>query len=80
MTFSLRHHPILRILQIGAAVLSAATLSAAAHAPPAAVVLTSGSFKHYLDTFNAEDDELYANAFPNARAWDFLTSNIPLVE
>lgn len=34
----------------------------------------------YVQQFNAVDDELYANAFANDRALEFLTGNIPLFE
>jgi len=43
-------------------------------------VLRAESFQHHIDRFNAEDDELYANAIPNTKAWDFLKTNIPLFE
>ncbi|MCE9610172.1 MAG: hypothetical protein K8R23_08175 [Chthoniobacter sp.] len=45
-----------------------------------APVLTPDAFKPYIEKFNAEDTELYANAFPNARAWEFLSANIPLFQ
>jgi hypothetical protein len=78
MITSLLHHPIARILRIGAAMLSAAALCAAA--PTATPVLTSTTFKHHIGKFNAEDNELYANAYPNAKAWDFLEANIPFFQ
>ena len=40
-------------------------------------ILNSDTFKHYVDEFNANDEELYTN-IPNAQAWDFLKNNIPL--
>ena len=80
MITSLRHHPFPRIILIGATLLSWTALSAAAPAPSAAQVLTPEAFKPYVEKFNAEDDELYANAFPNAMAWDFLAANIPLFQ
>ncbi len=43
-------------------------------------VLHSDRFKHYIDTFNAQDNELYRQHVPNARAWEFLKKNIPLFE
>lgn len=43
-------------------------------------VLEAGSFKSYVDTFNADDNELYQQKYPNAAAWDFLKENIPLFE
>ncbi len=43
-------------------------------------VLKTEAFKRYVDEFNADDDELYGNSFPNAKAWEFLEKNIPLFE
>ncbi len=43
-------------------------------------VLRSEQFKHYIDTFNAQDDELYRQHIPNTHAWEFLALNIPLFE
>ena len=49
--------------------------------PPAAqpLVLKAEEFKHYVDDFNKNDNELYKGRFPNAAAWDFLKDNIPLL-
>ncbi len=55
-------------------------LSGLAPAAPTSPVLKSAAFKHHVDTFNADDDEPYANAIPNAKAWDFLADNMPLFE
>jgi len=33
------------------------------------LVLQAESFRHHIDRFNNDDDELYVNAFPNAAAW-----------
>ena len=43
-------------------------------------VLTAAAFKHHIEKFNAEDAQLYTNAYPNAKAWDFLAANIPLFD
>ena len=43
-------------------------------------VLSVGAYKHYIDAFNAGDEELYPQAIPNAAAWDFLSANIPLLD
>ncbi len=40
-------------------------------------VLPVDSFRHYVERFNADDEELYSNAFPNDRAWEFLAANVP---
>jgi len=44
------------------------------------VVLKPQPFKHYVDSFNRNDRELYAQHIPNAAAWDFLSGNIPLLD
>ncbi len=57
------------------------TAGYAADAPkPAASVLKADSFRHYVETFNSHDDELYKNIYPNSAAWDFLKDNIPLLD
>ncbi|UCD51847.1 MAG: hypothetical protein JSW27_04270 [Phycisphaerales bacterium] len=43
-------------------------------------VLQSDSFYHYVDQFNADDEELYAQHIPNEQAWAFLIEEIPLFE
>ena len=52
--------------------------AAAAAATPA--VLHPESYRHYIDAFNAGDEELYPEAIGNADAWPFLRDNIPLFE
>ena len=41
-------------------------------------VLKTESYRHYVDAFNEHDEELYAN-IPNAKAWEFLAANVPLM-
>lgn len=36
--------------------------------------------KRYVDAFNRHDNELYTNAFPNAKALEFLQGNVPLFD
>jgi len=43
-------------------------------------VLKAESFKHYVDTFNKNDEELYIQHISNEKAWEFLKANIPLIE
>ena len=43
-------------------------------------VLNPDDFRPYIERFNADDQELYTNTFPNARAWEFLAANMPLFE
>ncbi len=53
-------------------------------APPtmlhAGGVLQHADFKSCIERFNADDRESFAQAFPNAKAWEFLSANIPLFE
>ena len=56
---------------------AAAVRGAEAAAGPA--VLQAEAFRHYVDQFNRDDEDLYAN-IPNAAAWEFLKANIPLFE
>jgi hypothetical protein len=51
---------------------------ASASTPAQPKVLKSESFRHYVEDFNKNDNELYQGFFPNAAAWDFLKDNIPL--
>ena len=43
-------------------------------------VLRSDTFKRHIDSFNANDDELYPGYITNGAAWSFLKDNIPLFE
>lgn len=43
-------------------------------------VLNSTDFKHYVDKFNENDNELYKQYISNDSAWQFLKSNIPFFE
>ena len=61
-------------------ILTIAAMIAVEPAALAAPVLKNEAFKHHIEKFNAEDQELYTNAYPNDKAWDFLASNIPLFE
>jgi len=45
-----------------------------------AVALQADSFKHYIDEFNRNDEELYAQHIPNDKTWEFLEENIPQFE
>ena len=47
---------------------------------PQPYVLKAEAFRHYIDGFNRNDRELYAQYVPNAASWDFLRSNIPLLD
>ncbi len=53
-----------------------------AHTPPEPrpAVLKADDFRHYIEQFNAGDEELYVQHIPNAAAWDFLAANIPLLD
>ena len=54
------------------------SVSAALSAKPA--VISSDSFRHYIEGFNAKDHELYRQFVPNAVAWDFIRTNAPLLD
>ena len=43
-------------------------------------VLKAETLRHYIDTFNQNDTQLYTQHIPNAAAWDFLKNNIPLLD
>ncbi|MCL2623627.1 MAG: hypothetical protein FWD31_08185, partial [Planctomycetaceae bacterium] len=43
-------------------------------------ILQPEQFKHYIDTFNNDDNELIVQAFPNDVAWNFLSANIPFLD
>jgi len=47
---------------------------------PRPYVLEAASFKHYIDEFGDNDEELYVQYVPNDKAWEFLRGNIPLFE
>jgi predicted GH43/DUF377 family glycosyl hydrolase len=47
---------------------------------PKPLVLKADAFRHYVDQFNQDDNELYAGHFPNSAAWNFLSDNIPLLD
>ena len=43
--------------------------------------LSSSDYKHYIDSFNEKDDELYKfGEFTNEESWGFLKDNIPLFD
>ena len=54
---------------------SAAALGNAQNGP---VTLDPESFRHYIEDFNRTFPEEVVNYIPDARAWEFLKSNIPL--
>ena len=61
-----------------ASVLALATCAAAAGAAGPAV-LKPADFRHYVEAFNAADEELYVQHVDNASAWSFLKANVPLL-
>ena len=44
------------------------------------IALKADSFRHYIDTFNKNDEELVIQHISNEKAWKFLKVNIPLFE
>ena len=47
---------------------------------PETKVLQAEAFRHYVEEFNRDDNELYQGHFPNSVAWNFLRANIPLLD
>ncbi|MDR3182616.1 MAG: hypothetical protein LBT89_06810 [Planctomycetaceae bacterium] len=45
-----------------------------------AQVLQPAQFRHYIDTFNADDEETVKQTYPNDKAWEFLSQNMPLLD
>lgn len=43
-------------------------------------ILKAQNFRHYVDYFNAMEDENIVQAIPNAEAWSWMQQNIPLFE
>jgi Mannosylglycerate hydrolase MGH1-like glycoside hydrolase domain/Glycosyl hydrolase family 65, C-terminal domain len=41
-------------------------------------LLRADDFKHYVDHFNATDNEDVVNLVPNAQSWAWMSSNVPL--
>ena len=74
--------------QIGLAVHDGEDLAWDAPAPAAAeaprrggpMLLDAGKLRRYVERFNADDEELYPQHVPNARAAEFLQANVPLLD
>jgi hypothetical protein len=47
---------------------------------PSAAVLKTDDFRHWVESFNAMEDENIAQAIPNAQAWEWMAGNVPLFE
>jgi len=43
-------------------------------------VLSPASFQHYVEQFNADDEETIRQVYPNEKAWEFMSRNIPLLD
>ncbi|MFZ9046952.1 MAG: MGH1-like glycoside hydrolase domain-containing protein, partial [Cyclobacteriaceae bacterium] len=43
-------------------------------------ILSEEDFRHYIEDFNHNDEELYTQYIPNHQALDFLSENIPLID
>jgi hypothetical protein len=48
--------------------------------PAQGSVLTPGTYRHYIDSLNAGDRELYPQYIRNDDSWEFLSKNIPLLD
>ena len=49
-------------------------------AGPGSPVLRPGSFRHYIEAFNRNDDERSVNYVDDKSSWEWLEKNIPLFE
>ena len=58
--------------------LHASDLWETARAKP--LVVKAESFRHYVEEFNRNDNELHKGYFQNASTWEFLEENIPLLD
>ena len=45
-----------------------------------AAFLRYDDYKHYVDYFNTMEDENIVQAIPNAKAWEWMTQNVPLFD
>lgn len=50
------------------------------YSQPGYSILKSAQYKHYIDSFNRYDNDLYPQFIPNNKSWDFLQQNIPLFD
>ncbi len=71
---------VVAALLTAAGAISPANRSCAAGTEPHPFVLKAEAFRHYIDSFNRTDVEPQRLYVPNAAAWDFLRSNIPLFD
>lgn len=62
---------------IVACLISRAAQGAALSKP---LILEPSAFRHYVDEFNQNDNELYPQAVPNSESWDWLSRNVPFFE
>ncbi len=63
---------------LGGSVFSPMTLIYYVHAEPA--VLKPENYRHYLEKFNAADEEAVVNSIPNANAWGWMVEQIPFFD
>ena len=48
--------------------------------PLGGAFLRYDDYKHYVDYFNTMEDENIVQAIPNAKAWEWMTQNVPLFD
>jgi predicted GH43/DUF377 family glycosyl hydrolase len=70
----------LALLIASAASVGAQARSALGQESPKPTVLKAAGVKHFIDAFNQNDTEQYPSFLSNAKAWDFLKNNIPLLD
>jgi hypothetical protein len=66
--------------QIGVAIHQGEDLGFSGSTKESSAALKSEAFKHYVDSFNSNDRELYPGYITNGAAWEFLKDKIPLFE
>lgn len=71
---------IIFLLALGLASADAGLARAPGRADGSGPVLPPENFRHYIETFNRNDAELYPQTIPNSAAWDYLSANMPLFE
>ena len=64
------------------AIANVATAACSADGSSASVpaILRYDDYKHYVDYFNTMEDENIVQAIPNAKAWQWMTENVPLFD
>jgi len=76
----MRKEELMKTTMLAIMLLGLALPAYASEVAPQTPVLPAEVFRHYVEAFNQNDNELYVQHIPNAAAWDFLKANIPLLD